>query len=303
MDNQNVKKGIILGVSSYIIWGILPIYWKALDVARADIVLAHRIIWSFVFLFIFIMLTHRSSAFFIEAKRIFGNKKMLLTVSAASLIIGLNWLVFIWAVHHNQVVQASLGYYINPLMSVLLGIVFLKERLSGLQQLSFLLAGIGVTYLTIGYGSFPWIAVALAFSFAIYGLLKKIIHLDATFSLMIETILLTPIALFYLFYQFGPTLGFGQADLSIDLLLIGTGIISAVPLLLFGMAVVEIPLSLTGFLQYIAPTLMLLLGVFLYGEAFTSAHIVTFTFIWVSLVLYMYTTLKKQRRIQKQSVS
>lgn len=295
MDSQQRNKGIIIGITAYIIWGLLPMYWKALDVVRPDVVFAHRIVWSFFFIFIYIAVTNRMKPFLIELKRILLHKKVLFAIVVASLVIGLNWLVFIWAVQNNYVLQASLGYYMNPLMNVLLGVLFLKERLSRIQQLSVVLAAIGVLYLTISYNVFPWVSIILAFSFAIYGLVKKFANLDATFSLMIETAVLTPAAFIYLFFQFGGTLGF-HSLISTNLLLLSTGVATAVPLLLFGAAVLHIPLSLTGFLQYIAPTLMFFIGVLLYKEPFTTDHLITFIFIWTSVILYMLSTFRRKER-------
>lgn len=294
MDKQDMNKGIMLGILAYIIWGLLPLYWKALDNVGSDVVFAQRIIWSFVFIFLFILLTNRMKSFLSELKRIFNHKKILFSIIIASLVIGVNWLVFIWAVQHNFVVQVSLGYYINPLMSVLFGVILLKERLSGMQQLSVLLAFVGVLYLTMTYKVFPWVSLILAISFAIYGLFKKIANLNSTFSLMIETAILTPAALIYLLYQFGGSLGFVTSTAT-NALLLSTGIASAVPLLLFGVAVLHMPLSLTGFLQYIAPTIMLFIGVILYKEPFTINHLVTFLLIWTSIILYVSSTFKRQK--------
>lgn len=295
MNKQNVNKGIAIGIISYVMWGLLPMYWKALDFVKADVVFSQRIIWSFVFMLFFIIFTKRWKPFFIELKQIVKHKKVLLSVFFASIVIGLNWLVFIWAVQSNYVIQASLGYYMNPLMSVLLGVIILKERLAKLQQISVLLAFIGVIYLTISYNVFPWVSLILATSFAVYGLFKKIANLDATFSLMVETAILTPAALIYLYFNFGLSLGFQHVFMA-DLLLISTGIATAVPLLLFGIAVLHIPLSLTGILQYIAPTLMLIIGVVLYGETFTMDHFITFIFIWASVVLYVTSTFQQRKK-------
>lgn len=296
MNDSKVKSGIIIGIVAYLIWGFLPIYWKLLDNVPSGAVLAHRIIWSFVFMILYILMTKQSSLFIQQCKEIFLNKKVLLTITAASFVISLNWLTFIWAVQHDFVVQTSLGYYINPLISVVLGMFFFKEKLSKAQVFSVVLAGIGVAYLTIDYGTFPWVSFALAITFATYGLLKKIANVSAVFSLAIETLLVTPIALIYLLYTFGVGIGFGHATLSKDIFLLFSGVATAIPLLLFGMAVISIPLSMSGFLQYIAPTLMLFIGVFLYGEAFTTAHIITFSFIWVSLFIYMTSSIRIQKR-------
>src|SRR5690625_2196218 len=175
---QNRNKGILYGVSAYLLWGFLPIYWKLLDNSGADVVLAHRIIWSFAFMSVFILVTGRTTDFMSELKRIIKNKKTMLIITSASIIISLNWLTFIWAVQAGYVIQTSLGYYINPLVSVLLGVLFLKEKLSHAHILSIIIAGGAVIFLTFSYGVFPWISLLLAFPFAIYGLLKKIVHLS-----------------------------------------------------------------------------------------------------------------------------
>ncbi|MBO1002119.1 EamA family transporter RarD [Pseudogracilibacillus auburnensis] len=304
MTGRNIKRGITFGVSAYFIWGLLPMYWKLLEETRADAVLAHRIIWSFVFMTAFIIVSKKGKSFILECKRLVQNKKTLLIITTASIIISLNWLIFIWAVQQELVIQVSLGYYINPLMSVLLGVLFLKEKLSKAQTLSCILAAIGVIYLTFFFGVFPWISLLLAITFALYGLLKKIVNIDSAFSLTIETFIVTPIALIYLLSVFGVHFGFNHISLSTDILLITAGIATAVPLLLFGNAVLHLPLSMAGILQYIAPTIMLFIGVFLYGEVFTYAHFVTFTLIWISLILYMSTSLKfKKDKKTKQKLA
>lgn len=296
MSNNRVNSGIIYGLSAYFIWGFLPIYWKFLESIDSGAVLAHRIIWSFVFMIGFIIITKRWTLFIQQCKKILQDKKVLITIVIASLFISLNWLVFIWAVQNGYVVQSSLGYYINPLISVLFAVVFLHERLSRLQIISFVLAGIGVVYLTIDYGVFPWVSFMLAITFASYGLLKKLANVDATFGLAIETFIVTPVAFIYLWFSFGIGIGFEDSSLTEIMLLIFSGAATAIPLLLFGMAVITIPLSMIGFLQYIAPTIMLLIGVLLYKEPFTFAHGITFSLIWLSLVLYMYSSLRNQRR-------
>lgn len=300
MKDRNIKSGIIFGLSAYLLWGLLPMYWKLLDDFRADVVLAHRIIWSFIFMIIFILCAKKGRLFIQECKILLQHKKKMLYIVLASIVVSLNWLIFIWAVQHEYVIQASLGYYINPLVNILLGVVFLKEKLSPAQTLSFFLAGIGVTYLTFSYGVFPWISLCLAFSFGLYGLFKKIVNIDSAFTLAIETFIVMPIALIYLISIFGFNLGFnsGSSPTSIILLLF-SGIATAVPLLLFGYAVTKISLSMAGILQYIAPTMMLIAGVFYYGEPFTSAHLLTFILIWISLILFMSASFKENKQRQK----
>jgi len=303
VSNNNIKLGIIYGLSAYLIWGFLPIYWKLLDNVNAGAVLSHRIIWSFIFMIIFILVTKKGTLFIQQCKDIFANKKVFITIVSASLIISLNWLVFIWAVQNGYVIQTSLGYYINPLISVLFGVVFLREKLSNLQLFSFILAGLGVLYLTFDYGVFPWVSFLLAITFASYGLLKKVANVNAVYGLAIETFIVTPIALFYLLITFGGDIGFAGTSASEAILLLLSGAATAVPLLLFGLSVINIPLTMAGFLQYIAPTIMLLIGVFMYNEPFTSAHGVAFTFIWMSLIIFMYSSFRKQNKHRKQHLS
>lgn len=294
--NRNVKLGITYALIAYLIWGVLPIYWKFVEDARPDAVLAHRIIWSFVFMTVIILLTKNFKPFIKECKRIMHNKKTLTVIISASLLISLNWLIFIWAVQNDFVVQSSLGYYINPLVNVVLSLLFFKEVLSKAQIAAVALAAIGVLYLTFSYGVFPWVSLILAATFSIYGLLKKIVNIKPMFSLAIETLIVTPFALIYLIYFFGPSLGFSTQPTSLNLLLIFAGVATAVPLLLFGTAVQMISFSFIGFLQYIAPTMMLIIGVFMYDEPFTQAHLISFILIWLALILYMLSTIKPVRK-------
>lgn len=297
MQETNTKYGLSLGFAAYILWGFLPIYWKLLESFRADVVLTHRIIWSFIFMILFILFTKKSDLFIAECKNLLQEKKKIIYIAFASVLISGNWLIFIWAVQNDYVVQASLGYYINPLVNILLGVIFLQEKLSNAQKLSFLLAAIGVTFLTFSYGVFPWVSLSLAFSFGFYSLFKKLVQIDSAFSLIIETFFVTPIALVYLFIMFGPSIGITSAHTAIDItLLLFSGIATAVPLLLFGYAVLHLPLSLAGILQYIAPTIMLFIGVFLYKEAFTLAHFITFLCIWIALILFVSSSFKKRQK-------
>lgn len=294
MASRNI--GIPAGITAYILWGLLPIYWKWLDHISAGVVLSHRIIWSFAFMMFFILFTKTWSRFTKECQNIFRNRKTLFLITTASIIISLNWLVYIWAVQSDHVVQTSLGYYINPLISILLGVLFLKERLTKAQVVSCFLAAIGVCYLTFSYGVFPWVSLLLAVTFALYGLLKKLANIQASFSLAIETMIITPATLIYLFISAGPSVGFIEGAGTTNILLLLSGVATAIPLLLFGSAVINIPLSMVGFLQYIAPTIMLILGVFLFNEPFTSAHLITFVLIWFSLILYLSSSFLNRKK-------
>ncbi|RLL42817.1 EamA family transporter RarD [Oceanobacillus piezotolerans] len=295
MEKQ-VRLGILYSALSYIIWGILPIYWKWMDGVPAWEILAHRIVWSFIFMIFIVFITGNWNVFIKESKTLMKDRKKLFSITLASVLISLNWLTFIWAVNSNHVLQASLGYYINPLISILLGMIVLKEKSTWRQNISFILAGIGVLYLTISFGVIPWVSLILAITFAFYGLLKKTVQLSSMFGLTIETLLVTPFALIFLAFLPEHSFQISNGFSTTNLLLIGAGVATAVPLLLFGSGTKNIPLSMVGFLQYIAPTLMLISGVFLYNEAFTLSHFIAFLFIWSALIIYMGATYKRPMR-------
>ncbi|GAB3048410.1 EamA family transporter RarD [Virgibacillus ainsalahensis] len=301
MKNNQEKIGITYAAGAYLLWGFLPIYWKMVDNVSAGEILAQRIIWSFAFMLAIVLISGKFPAFIMECKRIWKKKKQLLGISLASIFISLNWLTFIWAVNSDYVVQASLGYYINPLVSILLGIIVLKEKYTGRQFLSFILAAVGVLYLTVSFGVFPWVSFVLAFSFAFYGLLKKMVDLSAMFGLTIETLIVTPIALIYVFTLSENAFSMATPLSATNLLLMGGGVVTAVPLLLFASGAKQIPLAMIGFLQYIAPTIMLFLGVFLYNEPFTQAHLIAFLFIWAALIIYMASSYKRPVSKQKNA--
>lgn len=300
---RDEKFGILYTSSAFLIWGFLPIYWKQMEHISSGEILAYRIIWSFIFMIAVVFLTRNSNTFYLELRTLIKDRKKALSIIFASLFISLNWLLFIWAVNQEHVIQVSLGYYINPLISILLGIIVLKEKASKIQVISFTLAGIGVLYLTFSFGVFPWISLALAFSFAFYGLLKKTVQISSMFGLTIETFIVTPISLLYIFLLPNPSFSIGSEFISVtSLYLIGSGVVTAIPLLLFGSGTKSIPLAMVGLLQYIAPTIMLILGVFMYNETFTSAHLIAFIFIWTALFLYMGSHYKASLR-QKQNKS
>lgn len=290
MNGKQEQTGILLTAGAYLLWGFLPIYWKAVNHVSAGEILAHRIVWSFIFMLVLIALLGKWSTVIKECKAILTNKKQLIAVIFASIMITLNWLTFIWAVNSDHVLQASLGYYINPLISILLGILVLKETLTKRQLVSFILAGAGVLYLTVSYGVFPWVSLLLAMSFGLYGLFKKRLDVGAFASLTIETMFITPIAILYLLIIPENIFQTNTFFTSSTMLLIGAGIVTAVPLLLFAGGARRIPLAMIGFLQYIAPTIMLILGVFVYNETFTTAHLIAFSLIWIALINYMLST-------------
>ncbi|MFC7370637.1 EamA family transporter RarD [Fictibacillus iocasae] len=297
--NKRSQSGILYAAFAYIIWGFLPLYWKPLHHVGSGEILAHRILWSFVFMLAVIALTGRWKIFRSGMKQLMANRRSFLSVMAASLLISANWLIYIWAVNTDHVVQASLGYYINPLVSVILGVIVLKETLDRWQKLSFILAGAAVLFMTQQIGSFPLVALSLAVSFGVYGLAKKMADFDSVLGLAYETMLVAPFALFYIFYL-GAS---GHAEIGSStvsfFLLIGAGVVTAVPLLCFAQAAKRISLTMIGFMQYIAPTLMLILGVLLYDEPFTQTHAVAFALIWTALLIFSASRIHQHARLKK----
>lgn len=295
------KLGVLYSVGAFTIWGFLPIYWKLIREVSSVAIVGHRIVWSFVFMIAIILVLRKWSIFKAELRRTFKNKKTALCITLAAITITINWLTYIWGVNNNHILETSLGYYINPLISILLGMIFLKERFNGLKWLAFLLAIAGVLYMSFHFGSIPWIALLLAFSFAIYGLLKKTVDLSAMFGLTIETLVLTPFAAIYLFsLEAGHWSSIEWLSFT-PLLLVGAGILTAIPLLLFASGAKRIPLSMLGFLQYIAPTMTLIIGVFVYHEPFSYVHLVSFILIWLGLLTYSYSVFKTREKSAKQS--
>ena len=288
--------GVVYAASAFLIWGISPIYWKALRAVPAFEIILHRMVWSFFFLVPLILVMRRWTDF-IDALK---NYRTLLTLLFTALIIGANWLLYIWAVNNDNLLQASLGYYINPLVNVVLGMVFLKERLRPPQILAVLLAAAGVLYLTIYYGEFPWIALALAVSFGLYGLIRKIAPVGSLAGLTVETLLLSIPALIYLLYIDSQGVGtIFRVNLKLDLLLMGCALATAIPLLFFTLGARRLYLTTVGLLQYIAPSCMFLLAVFLFREPLVKAQVVTFIFIWTALAIYSTDSVRYYRRAER----
>lgn len=293
---ENERQGVIWAIGAYLVWGVLPIYWKWLGNVPSSEILTSRVLWAFVFTLLFVVVMRNSKLLIIDIQTLWQNQKAFWSLFFASALISANWFLYIWAVNHNHLVETSLGYYINPLISVLLGIFFLKERLTSAQKLAFVIALIGVIILTISYGRFPWLAFALAISFAIYGLMKKTIPLDAVRGLTIETLFIVPFALIYYIYLFVTDQAiFFHNDLQTDVLLVLTGAATAIPLVLFAKGAQRIPLYMIGFLQYIAPTSMLFLGVIIYGETFNAIDFLSFSLIWLALILFTVSKVMEAR--------
>jgi chloramphenicol-sensitive protein RarD len=278
-----MNRGILAGIGAYLIWGFLPIYLKALQVVPSFQIMLHRLVWSFVFVLILIFLRREWPQF----RSSIASLRVLMIYSLTAVLLAANWLIYIYGVNSGQVIETSLGYFINPLLSVALGVVILRERLRPMQWLPVGLAAVGVLYLTLQYGSLPWIALALAFSFGMYGLIKKIAPLGSLHGQTLETgILFIPAVIYLIFAESQGFGAFGHQGLTVTILLAFAGVVTATPLLLFGYAARTIPLSLLGILQYIAPTFQFLLGVYLYQEPFTTTRLIGFAFIWVALLIF-----------------
>lgn len=274
-------------LSTYLIWGVLPLYWNLLARAEANEILAHRIIWSFLFMVVVLMVTKRWQSFKEDCRALWQDKKRGAILLLAAFTISLNWLTYIWAVNHGHVIDTSIGYYINPLMSVLFGIVFFRERISGLKKISLLLAAIGIVLMTYQLGKLPWVAVVLAVSFSVYGALKKQLHLNPFSSITLETMLMMPFAVPYIgILMASPVNHFSLATPDLALFLMGTGVVTAVPLVLFSYGANLLPLNVLGFFQYISPTIGLLLGIFFFHESFGMAQISALGFVWAAIVLF-----------------
>jgi chloramphenicol-sensitive protein RarD len=276
---------MITAVLTYILWGILPVYWKLISVVPAHEILAHRIFWSFVFMALLVCLTKKTAAIVSECRQIINSPKQRLSVVSGALLICINWFIYIWAVNDNRIIETSLGYYINPLVSVLIGIMILQEKLSFWQSVSVLLAAAGVMNMTLQFGSIPWVALLLALTSGFYGLCKKVSALPPITSMTLETLLTAPFALIYLLYLQAAGLNSAFTPQTVGLLA-ATGIVTVIPLLLFAYSANKLPLSVLGLFQYLMPTIGLLIGVFLYQESFTRVHLVSFSFIWLGLLVF-----------------
>lgn len=289
------RKGLLYGFLCYLIWGMFPLYWRLLDDVDSFEILAHRMLWSGVFMVTLFVGIRR-----MRLRNHIQRPRQYLMLLLTGTLISFNWGLYIWAINHGYILQSSLGYYINPLVNVLLGYLFLHERLNRAQTVALMLALAGVVYFTIDYGHFPIISLGLAFSFGIYGLLKKKMGLNATPALTVETIWMMPAAL--VFITFLCTQGqsaLNHFDWFTWLLLLLSGAVTAIPLLLYGKAAERITLTALGFLQYISPTGQFLIGIFVYKESFTTAHIICFACIWLGLTIFTVDIIKRLKRTEK----
>lgn len=293
MDN-NYRLGIFYGLGAYLLWGVLPIYWKLLQHVEAMEILASRFLWSAVFVFLLLLATGKLNIFMQETKVIFSTKKTACCMVLAAIMISFNWGIFIWAVEAGRIVETSMGYYISPLMNVLFGVVFLRERLTKLQIAAVACAAVGIGVIIVHNGGLPWIALTLPLTFALYGLLKKIIVAQPMTSILLETLLISPLAAGYLYYlSINEGTVYQSCDMSTLLLLAGAGAVTATPMLLFTACARKLPLNIVGFLQYISPSISLMIGVLIYGEPFTGTTATAFGCIWAGLALFIWSQIRR----------
>ncbi|MGB7980554.1 MAG: EamA family transporter RarD [Candidatus Nanopelagicales bacterium] len=291
-DSSGLRAGIASGFGAYLLWGLFPLYWGFLEPASPTEVLAARVVFSLISLGLLVTVVGQ----WVDVRAVLADRRRLGILTVAAFIVSVNWGVFIWAVDNNHVVDASLGYFINPLVSVALGVLVLRERLRRLQWLAVGIATVAVVYATLSVGRLPWIALVLAFSFGIYGLAKKLAGVDAIASLTVEMLVLTPVALAYIAWLAGRNdLVFGTQGLGHALLMFGAGPVTALPLLLFGFAAHRVPLSVLGPLQYVAPSLQLVIGVWVLGEQMSTQRWLGFVGVWIALVVFTVDLVRATR--------
>ena len=294
-NKSHETSALIAGIAAFTTWGLVPIYWKLLKAVPATEILAHRFVWTSIFLIALLTWQRRWT----EVAANVRSRRARFYCLASGSMIGITWFLYIWAVIIGRVIETSLGYFMTPLMNVLLGAVLLRERLTRWQFVSVLLGTVGVFNLTFGYGRLPWVALSLCATFGLYGLLRKKSGTAAIPGLFIETILLVPLAIaYFIFLKTNGRLIFGPPHISLSILLISTGIVTALPQVWFGHAAQHLRLTTLGFLQYLAPTGSFFLGVFLYHEPFTRGHLITFSLIWIALAIFTADALLRWRSMR-----
>jgi chloramphenicol-sensitive protein RarD len=295
MEKTEFKQGVIYALTAYCLWGIAPLYFKLLGHVPAPEILMHRIIWSFVLLLLLVVCTRQIDAL----KELLKKPKQLLVLAVTSVLVGANWLIFIWAVNDDRLLEASLGYFINPLLNVALGMIFLKERLPRLQLMAVGLAAFGVLLQLIVYGSVPWVSLLLAGTFGVYGLLKKKINLKAVTGLFVETAILAPAALIYWWQLESSTASFATNTWSLNWTLICAGVVTTLPLLAFSAAATRIPYYMLGLFQYIGPSAMFIMAITMFSEELDQTKLTTFAFIWGALFIFVYDMWRQSRKRKK----
>jgi chloramphenicol-sensitive protein RarD len=297
-QQKDDRVGMWYATATFISWGILPIYWNSMEQVPSLQILAHRFVWSFIFVAILITIKKQWPLI----KQVFSNLKTVFYIVGCAIFISANWFIYIWSVTNNHVIECSLGYYINPLISIAFGMIFFRERLNKWQTVSLCLASISVIILTIQYGQIPWISLSLALTFALYGLFKKLVQADAMISLALETMIMAPFALIYLvFLEANGTGAIAHVSPLVMVLLICSGIITALPLLWFAIGSKRVSMFTMGFLQYIAPSLNLILGIFFFHETFTSIEFISFGFIWLALLIFTFSRMRLSKPIIKEN--
>jgi len=295
--SKDGSAGVIYAIAAYTLWGILPLYWKAMKQIPSGEILAHRIFWSFLLLIGIVVISKKWGNF----KKVFSSFRSVLTIFTGAILISINWLVYIWSVNNNHIIEASLGYYINPLFTILLGIIVLREKPDIWQMVAIFLAVTGVGFLTVQYGHVPWLALSLAFSFGLYGLVKKLSKISSLDGMTAETLMLAPMAFGFLFVRFNDdTSVYHTLHPGVVVLVLMSGLATSIPLFLFAQGAKRVSLSTLGFTQYISPSINLILGVFLYHEAFTGTDKISFGFIWLALAIYSFTRKEVMIKIVKR---
>ena len=292
------KSGIFYALTAFTLWAIAPIYFKEMSFVPAQEVLAHRIIWSCVIVLVLIVALRYGAALI----RILRSPKALLAMLVSTVLIGLNWGIFIWAVQSNMLLSASLGYYINPLISILLGMIFFQDKLDRTRKIAVGLCFCAVAFEVIQFGSLPWVALALALTFGIYGLVRKKVAVDSFTGMAIETALMLPFALAYLLMSDSPSANMFENSSTVNWLLFAAGPITMVPLMCFAAAANRVSLVTLGFFQYIGPTGMFILAVFLYDEPLSPEKLITFTLIWSALAMLIIDSVRKIRKTQSNEL-
>ncbi|CUA86266.1 EamA family transporter RarD [Pseudidiomarina woesei] len=295
-DAARSRQGVFFAIAAYTMWGVAPVYFKWLESVPALEILSHRIIWSFILVLALIMVLGRAG----RLKPVLQNKKQMLRLALATCLLGGNWFLFIWAINNDHILDASLGYYINPLLNVAIGMAFFGERMRNMQLVAIALAVTGVLIQVISFGSVPWVALALACSFAIYGAIRKRLPIDSMTGLWLETLILLPAVLVYMvFFASSSAADMTQNTWQINTLLVAAGVVTTAPLLCFTAAAQRIRYSTLGFFQYIGPSLMFILAVWVYGEPLATDKLVTFGIIWLALAIYSLDTLLFQQRSKR----
>jgi chloramphenicol-sensitive protein RarD len=290
-----MNRGILYAIGAYGLWGVFPIYWKLIHSVPALEIIGHRMVWSFVIVLLLVLVSENLEGI----KSAFRSTKTIFTFLVTAILLSINWFVYVWAVNTGFIVETSLGYFINPLVNVVLGVIIFREKLRLWQWIPVGIALTGVLYLTISYGSLPWIGLTLAFTFGFYGLLKKTASVNSIQGFTLETgFMFLPGLIYLLVLEFSAVGTFPHGTLTESILLVLSGLATALPLILFGAAARRIRLSELGFLQYIAPTFQFLIGVIVYGESFSADRMIGFGLIWLALVIYTFDGIKSHRKSQ-----